>query len=82
MDVVRTSVLLTEHNIRVDKQIAWYLRSVDLIVANHAIPDNIVVDQLNELKDKILVDNNLSDFVEVKQWAESYINYLVMNLES
>ena len=76
------SVIISERDAKIDAEIAWYLKTVDLLITDHSIPDHYVAQQLRGLKSKLLSDDSLTNYVEVKQWASGYIDMIIENLES
>lgn len=74
------SVIITEHDCLVDKQVAEHLKAIDLLLSNQDNSDAIVVDQLVELQVAINGNQVLSNFKEFKLWINSYIDMLVVSL--
>lgn len=79
-EVSRTSIILSEHDARIDAAIAWHLKTIDMLLTDHSVPDNVVAEKLLVLKEQFLVNDNLTNYVEVKSWAAGYIDMLVGNL--
>lgn len=81
MNGVRASIIISERDVKIDAEIAWYLKTIDLLLTDHSLPDHYVVEQLKGLKSKLVADVGLTNYVEVKQWACGYIDMITENLE-
>lgn len=79
-EVARTSIILSERDELVDKTIAWHLKTIDLVLADHSLTDEYVVGFLKDMKEKFSENGVLANYHEVKDWAVSYIDMLVYNL--